>query len=68
MMGLSDNAKIGTLLVSLGFLFLFLGVLLFFDAGLMAIGACRLLATMRTRARWQAPRTRGAPCRCTDRG
>jgi hypothetical protein len=37
---MSDNAKIGTLLVSLGFLFLFLGVLLFFDAGLMAIGAC----------------------------
>ena len=41
MLGLSDNAKVGTLLVSLGFLFLFLGVLLVFDAGLMAIGACR---------------------------
>jgi hypothetical protein len=41
MMGLSDNAKIGILLIALGFLFLSLGVLLFFDAGLMAIGACR---------------------------
>lgn len=38
MMGLSDNTKIGVLMISLGFLFLFLGVLLFFDAGLMAIG------------------------------
>lgn len=38
MMGLSDNTKIGILLISLGFLFLFLGVMLFFDAGLMAIG------------------------------
>lgn len=41
MMGLSDNAKIGILLIALGFLFLSLGVLLFFDAGLMAIGASR---------------------------
>ena len=39
-MGLSDNAKIGILLISLGFLFLSLGVMLFFDAGLMAIGEC----------------------------
>lgn len=40
MMGLSDNAKVGILLIALGFLFLSLGVLLFFDAGLMAIGEC----------------------------
>lgn len=31
-------AKIGTLLVSLGFLFLFLGVILFLDSGLLTIG------------------------------
>jgi len=35
---MSDNMKIGVLLVSLGFLFLFLGIVLFFDAGLLAIG------------------------------
>lgn len=34
----SDNAKIGIFLVSIGFLFLFLGVVLFFDAGLLSIG------------------------------
>jgi hypothetical protein len=35
---LNDNHKIGILMVGLGFLFLFLGVLLFFDSGLLAIG------------------------------
>ena len=40
--GLSDNMKIGILLVSLGLLFLTLGVMLFFDSGLMAIGGCRI--------------------------
>jgi hypothetical protein len=40
MLQVSDNAKIGILLVSLGLLFLSFGVLLFFDAGLMAIGEC----------------------------
>ena len=38
MMQITDNQKIGILLISLGLLFLLLGVLLFFDAGLMAIG------------------------------
>lgn len=35
---LDDNRKIGTLLLGLGFVFLFLGVLLFFDAALLALG------------------------------
>merc|ERR1711920_791354 len=35
---IDDNRKIGTLLMGLGFLFLFLGVMLFFDSGLLAIG------------------------------
>lgn len=35
---LDDNRKIGTLLLGVGFLFLFLGVLLFFDTALLAIG------------------------------
>lgn len=51
MMGLSDNAKVGILLIALGFLFLSLGVLLFFDAGLMAIGECVCGSTSEGRAR-----------------
>ena len=43
-LGLSDNTKVGIALVGLGFLFLFLGVLLFFDAGLLTIGNALLLA------------------------
>jgi hypothetical protein len=35
---LDDNRKIGTLLLGVGFLFLFLGVILFFDAALLALG------------------------------
>ncbi|RHY06836.1 hypothetical protein DYB30_004540 [Aphanomyces astaci] len=37
-MNFDDNRKIGTLLLGLGFAFLFLGVMLFFDAALLAIG------------------------------
>ena len=37
-MRLDDNRKIGTLLLGVGFLFLFLGVMLFFDSALLAIG------------------------------
>lgn len=40
---LSDNTKVGVILVSLGFFFLFLGVVLFFDSGLLAIGNVLLL-------------------------
>ena len=39
LLNLSDNVKIGILLVTLGGCFLALGVLLFFDAGLLTIGA-----------------------------
>ncbi|CAN0010751.1 unnamed protein product [Phaeothamnion confervicola] len=35
---MDDNKKIGTGLLILGFIFIFLGVVLFFDAGLLAIG------------------------------
>ena len=35
---LSDNKKIGTFLAALGALFMCLGVMLFFDRGLLAIG------------------------------
>ncbi|KAF1336367.1 Orotidine 5'-phosphate decarboxylase, partial [Globisporangium splendens] len=35
---LDDNRKIGTLLLGIGFVFLMLGVLLFFDAALLALG------------------------------
>ena len=35
---LDDNRKLGTLLLGIGFVFLFLGVLLFFDAALLALG------------------------------
>jgi hypothetical protein len=37
-MGFDDNRKIGTLLLGLGFVFLFLGVIMFFDAALLALG------------------------------
>ncbi len=35
---ISDNAKIGMFMTGLGILFLLLGILFFFDAGLLAIG------------------------------
>mmetsp|Transcript_967 Transcript_967/g.1882 ORF Transcript_967/g.1882 Transcript_967/m.1882 type:complete len:140 (+) Transcript_967:92-511(+) len=35
---ISDNAKIGTGLLALGIVFLFLGVIFFFDAALLALG------------------------------
>uniref|UniRef100_K3X7C2 Vesicle transport protein n=1 Tax=Globisporangium ultimum (strain ATCC 200006 / CBS 805.95 / DAOM BR144) TaxID=431595 RepID=K3X7C2_GLOUD len=35
---LDDNRKIGTLLLGIGFVFIMLGVLLFFDAALLALG------------------------------
>ena len=38
MFGFSDNQKIGIALSAFGVFFLFLGVLLFFDRGLLAIG------------------------------
>lgn len=44
MLNLSDNTKVGILLVGLGVAFLCLGVLLFFDAGLLTIGNALLLA------------------------
>lgn len=37
-MAFDDNKKIGTGLLVLGFIFLFLGVVLFFDAALLAMG------------------------------
>lgn len=60
MMGLSDNAKVGILLIALGFLFLSLGVLLFFDAGLMAIGASCLLSHLPPRRSPGLPSARSA--------
>ena len=44
LLSLSDNVKIGVLLLSLGGCFLALGVLCFFDAGLLTIGNALLLA------------------------
>ena len=41
---MDDNRKIGTLLLGCGFLFLFLGVVLFFNSGLLAIGDILLLS------------------------
>ncbi|CAM9801366.1 unnamed protein product [Chrysoparadoxa australica] len=41
---MSDNKKIGTGLLVLGFVFLTLGVLMFFDSGLLAIGDLLFLA------------------------
>jgi hypothetical protein len=41
---MDDNRKIGTLLLGVGFLFLFLGVVLFFDAALLAIGDALFLS------------------------
>ncbi len=40
-------AEIGIGLTGLGFLFLFLGVLFFFDKGLIALGNVRCLSTAR---------------------
>ncbi|DAZ95994.1 TPA: hypothetical protein N0F65_009295 [Lagenidium giganteum] len=37
-MGFDDNRKIGTLLLGIGFAFLVLGVIMFFDAALLALG------------------------------
>lgn len=37
-MAIDDNKKIGTGLLILGFVFLFMGVILFFDANLLAVG------------------------------
>ena len=37
-MRFDDNRKIGTLLLGVGFLFLFLGVIMLFDSALLAIG------------------------------
>ena len=53
LLNLSDNVKIGILLVTLGGCFLALGVLLFFDAGLRTIGEAQRAARA----------TRHAPCR-----
>jgi hypothetical protein len=41
---MDDNKKIGTGLLVLGFVFLFLGVLLFFDSALLAMGDILFLA------------------------
>jgi len=41
---LNDTTKTGVVLSALGFLFMFLGVLLFFDRGLLAIGNVLLLS------------------------
>lgn len=41
---LTDNTRIGILMVGLGILFLFLGILLLFDTGLLAIGNILFLA------------------------
>ncbi len=38
---MTDNRKVGTGLLSLGGIFLLLGVLLFFDAALLAMGEMR---------------------------
>lgn len=38
MFGYTDAQKTGVVLTALGFLFIFLGVVLFFDGGLLAIG------------------------------
>lgn len=35
---ISDNAKIGTGLLALGIVFLFLGMLFFFDSAMLALG------------------------------
>ena len=40
----NDTTKTGLVLSALGFLFMFLGVLLFFDRGLLAIGNVLLLS------------------------
>ena len=39
-----DTKKIGTLLLGIGFLFLLLGVMLFFDSGLLSIGDILILS------------------------
>nr|CCA26423.1 vesicle transporter GOT1Blike protein putative [Albugo laibachii Nc14] len=43
-MSFDDNRKIGTLLLGIGFGFLLLGVILFFDAALLALGDILLLS------------------------
>ena len=41
---IDDTKKIGTLLLGIGFLFLLLGVMLFFDSGLLSIGDILILS------------------------
>jgi len=41
---IDDTKKIGTLLLGIGFLFLLLGVMLFFDSGLLSIGDILVLS------------------------
>ncbi len=49
----SDNQKVGMLMVALGLLFLALGVVLFFDAGLLTIGNALLLTGFPFIIGWQ---------------
>jgi hypothetical protein len=68
----SDNTKIGLTLVSLGVLFLLLGVILLFDSGLLAIGNILFLAGIPFLIGWTTTlslfnpmrkgRTRGVVC------
>jgi Got1/Sft2-like family len=53
MMALSDNTKLGVTMTALGCLFLFFGVILFFDSGLLTIGNILLLAGIPFIIGWQ---------------
>lgn len=53
---MSDNRKIGTGLLALGGIFLFLGVILFFDAGLLAMGECAASTLKRSVQQYLLPR------------